>query len=90
MPWLGELRVDERAPKKPSRPGNAREHRLYFGEPDVPTDLVLGSGVGTKRGQESHVGSKQTAQMKQAMWAIIRWCEEAIPPTTWRVWNWNC
>lgn len=90
MPWLGELRVDERTPKRPSKPGNAQEHRLYFGEPGRPDNLVLGTGIGVKRGQESHVSDKQTRQMKHAMWAVIHWCEQADPPTGWRVWNWHC
>ncbi len=90
MPWLGELRVDERTPKRPSPPGKAFEHRLYFGEPDVPANLIVGSVLGCKRGGDRGADQKQTEQMKKAMWGIIHWCEEANPPTSWRVWNWDC
>jgi hypothetical protein len=87
LPWLGELRVDERTPKRASPLGDAVQYRLYFGEPDDPPDLVLGLSLGHKRGRDRNAGRKQTRQMIDAMWKLIRWCESRTPKTRWREWT---
>lgn len=87
MPWLGELRVEERTPKRASRIGDAVQYRLYFGEPDDPSNLVLGLSIGRKRGRDRDAGRKQTRQMIDAMWKLIRWCESRTPKTGWRAWT---
>lgn len=89
MPWLGELRVEERTPKHKSRLGDEAQHRLYFGEPDDPSNLVLGLSMGHKRGLDRDAGRKQTSQMVDAMWKLIRWCESRSPKTGWREWAWK-
>lgn len=84
VPWLGELRVEERTPKRASRLGDAAQYRLYFGEPDDPPELVLGLSIGQKRGRDRDANRKQTRQMIDAMWRLIRWCESRSPKTGWR------
>lgn len=84
VPWLGELRVEERTPKRASRLGDAAHYRLYFGEPNEPSDLVLGLSIGHKRGRDRDAGRKQTRQMLDAMWKLIHWCESRSPKTGWR------
>ncbi|OBH19938.1 hypothetical protein [Mycolicibacter sinensis] len=84
VPWLGELRVEERTPQRASRLGDAAQYRLYFGEPNDPPDLVLGLSIGQKRGRDRDAGRKQTRQMIDAMWKLIRWCESRTPKTGWR------
>ena len=86
MPWLGELRVAERTPKHPSPLGDEAQYRLYFGEPDTPSNLVLGLSIGSKRGQDHDATDKQTRQMVDAMWKLIHWCESRTPITGWRSW----
>jgi hypothetical protein len=83
-PWLGELRVEERTPKKPSAIGNATYYRLYFGEPDEPPNAILGLSIGEKLGRDREANRKQTKQMRDAMWALIHWCERQSPATGWR------
>lgn len=87
VPWLGELRVEERTPKRASRLGDAVQYRLYFGEPNDPSDLVLGLSIGHKRGRDRDAGRKQTRQMIDAMWKLIGWCESRTPKTGWREWT---
>ncbi|MBS9534980.1 hypothetical protein KIH27_15430 [Mycobacterium sp. M1] len=84
VPWLGELRVDERSPKRTSRLGDAAQYRLYFGEPNDPSGLVLGLSIGQKRGRDRDASRKQTRQMIDAMWKLIRWRESRSPTTGWR------
>lgn len=86
-PWLGELRVDERTPKRKSRLGDAAEYRLYFGEPDSPETAVLGLSVGVKRGRDRRATDKQTQQMINAMWKLIKWCDRRKPRIGWRKWH---
>jgi hypothetical protein len=86
MPWLGELRVEERTPKRRSRLGDAAQYRLYCGEPNDPSDLVLGLSIGHKRGRDLDASNKQTRQMVDAMWKLIHWCESRSPQTGWREW----
>lgn len=85
VPWLGELRVEERTPKRRSRLGDAVRYRPYFGGPDHPSNLVLGLSIGRKRGRDRDAGDKQTRQMVDAMWKLIFWCESRSPSTGWRV-----
>lgn len=86
MPWLGELRVEERTPQRPSPLGDAVHHRLYFGEPDHPSNLILGLSMGHKRGRDRDASRKQTRQMIDAMWKLIHWRESRTPKTGWRSW----
>ena len=88
-PWLGELRVHERTPKRRSKLGNEAEHRLYFGEPHHPTNAILGLSVREKRGHDRWANRRQTQHMVDAMWKVIHWCERQTPKTGWREWEWN-
>lgn len=89
VPWLGELRVEERQPKRKSLLGDAADHRLYFGEPNEPETLVLATFLGGKRGRDLRATAKQTQQMVRAMWGVIHWCESRQPKTSWRNWDWT-
>lgn len=84
MPWLGELRVQERTPKHQSPLGDEVHHRLYFGEPHKPSNAVVAVSMGDKHGQDPHAGAKQTHQIADAMWKLIHWCESRVPKTGWR------
>jgi hypothetical protein len=88
-PWLGELRVQERTPKRKSKLGDEAEHRLYFGEPDQPSNAILGLSVREKRGHDRRANRKQTQHMVDAMWKLIHWCEGRSPKTGWRGWDWT-
>ena len=50
-PWIGELRVEGRRPKRGPLTGNTLVCRLYFGEPDTPADLVLGVAMAIAMGR---------------------------------------
>lgn len=86
-PWLGELKVDERTRKRPSKPGQSIEHRLYFGEPDKPETLVLGVSLREKSHRDPNPAAQQTVHIRDAMWKVIFWCEEREPPVGWRSWK---
>ncbi|PBC35019.1 hypothetical protein CJ179_50315 [Rhodococcus sp. ACS1] len=90
MPWLGELKVDERTPKKRSKPGRAAEYRLYFGEPLHDNLLVVGVSVGIKHGSDGDAVKKQTDAMEDAMWKIIFWCEDPGRAVIWREHHRSC
>lgn len=88
-PWLGELRVEERTPRRRSALGNTAHHRLYFGEPNDPDDLVMALLLDSKRGRDPLALIKQTKAMVNAMWALMKWCEGRDPATGWREWDWS-
>lgn len=83
VPRLGELRVEERTPKRASRLGDATQYRRYFGEPNQPPELVLGLSIRPKRGRDRNAGRKQTRQI-DAMWKLTWRCESRSPKTGWR------